>query len=436
MLEMGRRSYELASRDGGWIEFMGTTAIAFGLIYNGRAREARPYLLRGAEIAETNPESFDDPVWVAIGACALCWAEEDFRARAFFERLIGEARATSSFGVLTFLLPALAGLERDLGNWPRARALAVECVELSLDTGQSMNLANGRNECAHLSALVGREQECRDYAGQAVAIAQQTGSFASLVFAREALGALELGLGNTAQAIAQLEPLILQVVERGIGEPQLTAGLPNLIEAYIRAKRLAEAEELLAYLDKLADDSGFVGQQAPAARCRGLLAPAEEFAAVFASGLEHCERLPRPFERARIELCFGERLRRSGRRIDARTHLRQALAIFEQLGARPWAEKARSELRASGETIKAHDPSARDELTPQELKVALVIAEGASNQEAAAALFLSPKTIEAHLGRAYRKLGIHSRSELTRHFTTGAAATVTPVGEGRRVAAS
>ena len=134
-----------------------------------------------------------------------------------------------------------------------------------------------------------------------------------------------------------------------------------------------------------AADSGFVGQLAPAARCRGLLASTEDFADAFAEGLEHCERLPRPFERGRIELCFGERLRRSGHRIDARKHLRQALAVFEHLGARPWAEKARSELRASGETIRAHDPSTRDDLTPQELKVALVIAEGASNQEAAAA---------------------------------------------------
>jgi DNA-binding CsgD family transcriptional regulator len=436
VLENGQRSYELATRDGGWIEFMGTTAMAFGLMYVGRAGEARPFLLRGAEIAETNPASFDDPVWVAIGACALCFAEEDLRARSFFERLIAEARTTSSFGVLTFLLPALAGLERDLGNWPRARALAVECVELSLDTGQSMNLANGRNECAHLSALVGRELECRDYAGQAAALAQETGSFAALVFAREALGALELGLGHTEQAIAELEPMILQIVERGIGEPQLTAGMPNLIEAYIRAKRSEEAEYLLRYFENLADNSGFVGQLAPAARCRGLLASTDDFADVFAAGLEHCERLPRPFERARIELCFGERLRRNGRRVEARTHLRQALAIFEQLGAWPWAEKARGELRASGETIRARDPSARDELTPQELKVALVIADGASNQEAAAALFLSTKTIEAHLGRVYRKLGIRSRSELTRILTTGAEAPVTQMADEKRVTVS
>jgi DNA-binding CsgD family transcriptional regulator len=436
VLEMGQRSYELAPRDGGWIEFMGATAMGFGLMYNGRAREARPYLLRGGEIAETNPDSFDDPVWLAIGGAALCFAEEDFRAQAFFERLIGEARATSSFGVLTFLLPALAGLERELGNWPRSRALAVECVELSLDTGQTINLANGRNECAHLSALVGREKECREIAGEAAALAQETGSFASLVWTREALGALELGLGNTEQAIAQLEPILMQVVERGIGEPQMTASLPNLIEAYVRAKRPTDAEILLAYFETLAADSGYVGQSAPAARCRGLLASATDFAEAFEIGLGHCERLPRPFERARIELSFGERLRRSGHRVDARTHLRQALAIFEQLGAKPWAEKARSELRASGETIRAHDPTARDELTPQELKVALVIADGASNQEAAAALFLSPKTIEAHLGRAYRKLGIRSRSELARRLAPAAGATITPLGEEERLAAS
>jgi DNA-binding CsgD family transcriptional regulator len=433
VLENGRRSFELAPKDGGWIEFMGATAMAFGHMYGGHLREARPYFERGAEIAETNPDSFEDPVWVAIGAVALCFLEEDYRARALLERLLADARATSSFGVLTFLLPVLTALERDLGNWPRARALAVECVELSLDTGQSMNLANGQNECAHLSALTGRESECREFAGQAAAIAQETGSFASQVFAREALGVLELGLGHTEQAIAELEPLLLEVVDRGIGEPQLNAAVPNLVEAYIRAKRFEDAETFLVHLEKLAADSGYVGQLASAARCRGLLASADDFADVFMAGLKHCERLPRPFEQARLELCFGERLRRSRRRVEARTHLRRALAIFDQLGARPWAEKARVELRASGETIRAHDPSARDELTPQELKVALVIADGASNQEAAAALFLSTKTIEAHLGRAYRKLGIRSRTELARQFATGPLAEVASLNEREAV---
>ena len=170
--------------------------------------------------------------------------------------------------------------------------MAVECVELSLDTGQTINLANGYNECAHVSALVGREQECREFAAEAAALAQETGSFASLVWTREALGALELGLGNTEQAIAELEPLLRQVVERGIGEPQMIASLPNLIEAYVRAKRLEEAEEFLAYFEKLAADSGYVGQLAPAARCRGLLASNEDFADVFRLGTRTLRAAP------------------------------------------------------------------------------------------------------------------------------------------------
>jgi DNA-binding NarL/FixJ family response regulator len=106
-------------------------------------------------------------------------------------------------------------------------------------------------------------------------------------------------------------------------------------------------------------------------------------------------------------------LRRAGRRTEAREHLRTALTIFEQFGAAPIAERTRGELRASGETLRARrEAAAFDELTPQELQVAQIVAGGATNKEAAARLFLSIKTIEAHLHRAYRKLGITSREQL------------------------
>jgi DNA-binding NarL/FixJ family response regulator len=118
-----------------------------------------------------------------------------------------------------------------------------------------------------------------------------------------------------------------------------------------------------------------------------------------------------PFERARTELCLGERLRRIRRRTAAREHLRKALEIFERLGAVPWIEHTRLELRATGETIRRGTDSALH-LTPQELQVALVVGRGASNHEAAAALFLSQKTIEYHLSNIYRKTNIRSRAEL------------------------
>jgi DNA-binding NarL/FixJ family response regulator len=118
-----------------------------------------------------------------------------------------------------------------------------------------------------------------------------------------------------------------------------------------------------------------------------------------------------PFERARTQLCYGERLRRLRRRADARRHLHEALETFTRLGAQPWAERTRSELRATGSTVR-RSTDALPKLTPQELQVALVVARGATNHEAATTLFLSQKTIEYHLSNIYRKTQIRSRAEL------------------------
>ena len=119
-----------------------------------------------------------------------------------------------------------------------------------------------------------------------------------------------------------------------------------------------------------------------------------------------------PFDRARTELLYGEWLRRDRRRIDARVHLRSALDDFEQLGVTPWADRARAELRASGETARRRDPSTRDQLTPQELHIAGLAAGGLTNPEIGAQLFLSPRTIDYHLRKVFAKLGIASRAEL------------------------
>jgi DNA-binding CsgD family transcriptional regulator len=124
------------------------------------------------------------------------------------------------------------------------------------------------------------------------------------------------------------------------------------------------------------------------------------------------EQTPDAFETARTRLAYGERLRRARNRVRAREQLRGALACFERLGAAPWAERARTELAATGETVRRRDPSTVDALTPQELQIALLLASGRTTREAAAALFLSPKTIEYHLRHVYLKLEIHSRDAL------------------------
>jgi DNA-binding NarL/FixJ family response regulator len=134
----------------------------------------------------------------------------------------------------------------------------------------------------------------------------------------------------------------------------------------------------------------------------------------FDAALALHEELPMPFERARTQLAYGERLRRARQRAEAREPLKAALEAFERLGARGWAERARTELRATGEQQTRRAETAAEQLTPHELQIAVLVAQGMTNREAAAALFLSPKTIEYHLSNAYRKLGIRSRAELVR----------------------
>jgi DNA-binding CsgD family transcriptional regulator len=171
-------------------------------------------------------------------------------------------------------------------------------------------------------------------------------------------------------------------------------------------------------LDRLEAEARAVDRRwalAAVARCRGFLAPPaeidEHFAAAFAA--ERDAGWSR-FQGARTQLLYGERLRRARRRLDARTQLRAAIETFDELGAAQWSDRARAELLATGETIPRRDPTAPEKLTPQELQIALQVAEGRSNREAAEALFLSPKTVEFHLTRVYRKLDVNSRAELIR----------------------
>jgi DNA-binding NarL/FixJ family response regulator len=120
----------------------------------------------------------------------------------------------------------------------------------------------------------------------------------------------------------------------------------------------------------------------------------------------------RPFDRPRVHLAYGEHLRRNGRRMEAREQLRAALDGFDEIGAQHWAERTRRELQATGETARRRTPDAITQLTPQELQIARLVAEGLTNKEVAAQLFLSPRTIDAHLRAVFAKLGITSRREL------------------------
>ena len=150
----------------------------------------------------------------------------------------------------------------------------------------------------------------------------------------------------------------------------------------------------------------------PSRSLPGLLAEGETAHSLFREALTLHARSRRPFERALADLAYGEFLRRSRRRVDARSHLQAALDTFEQLNAGPWADRARLELRAAGRTARRRDPSTLLQLTPQEIQVARFVARGLHTREVAAQLFLSTRTVDFHLRNVFTKLGISSRTEL------------------------
>jgi DNA-binding CsgD family transcriptional regulator len=170
----------------------------------------------------------------------------------------------------------------------------------------------------------------------------------------------------------------------------------------------------VAAFERLATMAGTADLLAQLARCRGLTGADEDAAAHFEEALRLHDGQARPFELARTKLAYGEALRRARRRAEARTHLRGALATFQRIGAEPWAERAGTELRATGETARKRDPSTLTQLTPQELQIVRLVGEGGTNREIGAQLFLSRRTIDYHPRNVFVKLGVSSRAELIR----------------------
>jgi len=226
--------------------------------------------------------------------------------------------------------------------------------------------------------------------------------------------------------VAALEPTIRIREQRGAIDAALwTPELPMLIEAYVRAGRFADAQTTLVHFEALAREVGRPLAEALAHRCRGVLTD-KGFETEFDAALAAHDLDPRPFERARTVLCYGERLRRARRRLDARERLRDAHDAFVGLGATAWANRAEAELAATGERSRKRVASTRDNLTPQELVVARLVAQGLTNREVAAQLFLSTNTIETHLRHVFQKLGVRSRTEFAAKFTDFRDSTAAP----------
>ncbi len=348
---------------------------------------------------------------VVAGQAPVSLERHDLAAE-LLDAIIATSRRASAPAGLVWPLSCRADLDMRLGRWPVAFAEAEEAASLGDEVAQSVFAAYAVQCSARVAAAVGDERRCREDAARAERLLEAHGNKLGWVHVHAAVGLLELGLGRVGAAIDELEAARRAADRQRLRQPAFVHWQGDLIEAYVRAGQVQPAQKALSDLEEQARQTGGRWAMGVVARCRALMVDDGQAEDLFAEALAHLEGISEPFQVARTHLNLGEQRRRAGRRTDARQALRIADA-FEELGAKPWRARAESELRATGATPRRRRADADpDQLTAHELQVARVIAGGASNREAASALFLSTKTIEFHLTHIYRKLGIRTRAQL------------------------
>ncbi|MGY1650326.1 ATP-binding protein [Geodermatophilus sp. SYSU D01119] len=382
-------------------------ALLSGFLAAGRADWAAAAESFRCAFALTDDDPVDDHVLQPnLGVAAMVVDDDEHGLRLHAEQLTA-ARGAGALPMVEHALTRAAHFQIATGAWAAAAAGAAEALSLSAGTGHPGMTALSTAELAVVAALRGDAGTADRHAAEATAIRQAhpvglvDGMVADLVHWARGLRAG----GPPATALHHLEQISVPGLQR-------MAALDRL-EAAVRAGRDDLARDWLAELEAFADGTGAPAAVAVLEHGRAVLAEGATAEEHFRRALAAHERSLRLPDRARTHLALGEHLRRARRRVDAREHLRAALALAEDLGAAPWAERAATELRASGETARRRDVSTATELTAQERQVAALVRQGLSNRDAAAQLFVSPRTIDFHLRNVFAKLGVASRAELT-----------------------
>jgi DNA-binding CsgD family transcriptional regulator len=387
--------------------------------------EITPDLLeRGMAIEERLEWPF--PFWqspTALLGNRLLQLDDVDRARTVYKTVERKAVARGDEGTRAVVFSHLIYLETRAGRLPQALEQAAAARELAEEAQDDMVRLVAATFEALVEAQLGHIEQARAKAEEGLAIARALEVEMFTLVNRSILGHLELALGNLEAAGRYLRELPSRLLSLGWNGSS-GATWPDSIETLLALGEVEQARAYLAQYEELAERHSRLSQ-ACATRCRGLLAAAEgdldaAFEAFERALAEH-EGLSIPLERGRTLLALGTVRRQARQKRLAREALEQSLAIFEELGARLWAEKARAELRR----ISGRRPASA-ELTETEQRVATLAAEGRSNKEIAAALFMSVHTVEAHLTHIYAKLDVHSRVKLAQRLAT------TPQGEPKR----
>jgi DNA-binding CsgD family transcriptional regulator len=352
------------------------------------------------------------PSWMA--GQALLYTGQVERAHAVY----AELRANLLARGLESDLPASSWMtvwtECLRGDLDEAERLAAEAVAGSLELESRTTRVVALAARTLAGAYRGRVDSARRDGEEALVIVEEIGWAFGLGVILWPLGFLALSTGDAAEAHRLLGPLAEQVASMGVGEPMAAPFLPDEIEALVAVGELEQAERLLAPFERQGRALDRAWALATGARCRGLLLAAggelEAAESAVADALVHHRRLHMQFELGRTLLVVGQIQRRLRQKRAARESLEQAKAIFDELGTPLWAAKASAELSRLG--LRRPASATGIGLTQTEKRVAALAASGLTNREIAAQLFVSPKTVQANLGKVYEKLGIHSRAEL------------------------
>lgn len=423
MLEVARRSEELYSCCGR-ASLQSVTMTAVASVLSGQADDGCRRLGLGERLAVGADPVWDAPFVTMLGQGRV-WLEDFDAARPVLGTVLDMARRAGAPWILAVTLGVRAELDWWTGHWASAYADATEALHWGEELQQVGATGFALAALGRIDASRGDVAACRQRMDRALRETVPFGVDCMLVYVPAVLGLAALGAGDLDTATQHLDRAWSVAEEGGLGATNVVPFGGDLVEAHIRAGHTDRAREALCWLEERAAANGLVFPTAAAARCRGLLADDPDLAARhFAEAGRLHQRSRMPFERGRTLLCEAETLRRLRRPAAARPLLREALAIFEGLGARPWAARGETELAATGARPAVRSTGGDvdlDVLTPQEFQIARTVAEGLNNAEAAAALFVSRKTVEAHLTRVYRKLEVRSRTELARRFAPIAA---------------
>ena len=379
----------------------------YALLVTEGYEAAAPPLKRALRLFRTGPVSRDDVrwLWIAMRAADDLWDEESFQALGPIHLEL--VRETGALSELPIAINSAAGVRIQRGELDVATSLLQEAEAATEATG---------NRIAPYGAMVvaifrGREDAARKLIDATKTDVVQAGDGWGLSLVYSASAQLYNGLGRYEEALAAAR----QAAQDPTSVSPATWGSVELIEAAVRCGEREFATEALARLSADMRASGTDFALGLEARSRALLSAGEEADVLYRGAIERLGRTNVRVELCRAHLVYGEWLRRERRRLDAREQRRRAHAMFTEFGMQAFAERARVELEATGEHARARTIETLDTLTPQEAQISRLAAEGATNQEIAARLFISASTVDYHLRKAFRKLGVRSRTQLARH---------------------